>query len=699
MLQVVELQQKIRVVNAALEVSSPAQLAKALIPDDDTNDAQHKRKQLADSLANWCSAEPPRNPRTLEFFKLVALAAMKRMSGSVVSAPHLACCAVSEFVDLMDDKLKARVRLTGQHYELPSELIGARTARNGADWYDFATVEALTELSRAPVAQMPASERRDKLHQLESKLIGTRPPRKGDNILGVELVSLVGSGSFGEVWDGIYASTGEKRAVKIFANNKFKMHLAMRQFREGVAVLERLNRMSSRPATIVRMHDRDKSGLAFSMDFFKDGDLGNESPNQRGWAFDTRVEVFRKLCGALKFAHDVEVIHRDIKPGNILVGPNCTPVLTDFDIAVNSAEAAHLVTYVTPRYSSPQLLGGHQPSKTDDIYGLGCVLLFLLRSETPPFPIDAEVIRGLSGTYPRYLVEIISRCTAMDPVRRYKSVDQILEALQRGAMGRTPEVCAPRLSERIREAESGVFWWKTPAGFEIEMVYVEAGWFFMGNAYGERSEGPAHMRTIEQGYFIARYPITNGEFDRYCVSAGLARRDRFNAGERPQHPAVVTWDEAVDFCQWAGLSLPTEPQWEKAARGPDGATYPWGEAEPAANLCNWNGHPEYRGKSSTPVDAFPDGESRYGVRDSVGNIWQWCAERWTEDAYLRFERGEESSDRDGDGLLRVCRGSSWVHGVDKLRCSYRLGLNHSYQDAPDTGVRPVYSVTTAALLK
>src|SRR5690606_17447059 len=128
------------------------------------------------------------------------------------------------------------------------------------------------------------------------------------------------------------------------------------------------------------------------------------------------------------------------------------------------------------------------------------------------------------------------------------------------------------------------------------------------------------------------------------------------------HPVVnVTWHDALAFCQWAGVRLPTEAEWEKAARGTDGRIWPWGGNEPTDKLCNFN----MNVGDTTPVGAYPAGASPYGCLDMAGNVWEWTISLWGKDAN-KPDYGYPYDPNDGreapdapDAVRRTLRGGSW----------------------------------------
>jgi len=176
------------------------------------------------------------------------------------------------------------------------------------------------------------------------------------------------------------------------------------------------------------------------------------------------------------------------------------------------------------------------------------------------------------------------------------------------------------------------------------MVSIPAGPFLMGTTEGEAArlareyghhvswlsgEGP--QRTVElAAYRIDRYPVTNRRFSAFCKAAGYAARPHWQGPEPPEHlldhPVVfVDKADAEAYAQWAGKRLPTEAQWEKAARGTAGRLFPWGN-EFVPEACQWDPGGDVRQLGTAPVTAHPRGASPYGVMDLAGNAAEWCAD-------------------------------------------------------------------------
>lgn len=202
-----------------------------------------------------------------------------------------------------------------------------------------------------------------------------------------------------------------------------------------------------------------------------------------------------------------------------------------------------------------------------------------------------------------------------------------------------------------------------------ELVFVPGGLLKLGAVGPGEWSQPIHRVQIDP-FWISRHPVTNEQYARFLAASGhpeprFWQDPKFN---KPRQPVVgVSWSDARAYCQWAGLELPTEAQWEAAARGEDQRPFPWGEEPPNEELANFDnaiGHP-------TPVDRYPAGIGPFGTLDQAGNVWEWCRDSWHAEAYAERADGHPNPVATGDRSKRVVRGGSWLNPAPDLRSAVR----------------------------
>jgi serine/threonine-protein kinase len=215
------------------------------------------------------------------------------------------------------------------------------------------------------------------------------------------------------------------------------------------------------------------------------------------------------------------------------------------------------------------------------------------------------------------------------------------------------------------------------------MVLVPAGAFEMGSNNGDSDEMPVHTVTLDD-YYIDQYEVTNALY-KACVDAGVCdppvntssftRDSYFGNSQYDDYPVIrVSWYDAKAYCEWRGVRLPTEAEWEKAARGTDGRTYPWGEGIDCTK-ANYGGCVD----DTTAVGSYPDGASPYGLFDMAGNVWEWVADWYDGNYYDAYPADSWPPNPAGpsSGEYRVLRGGSWLNYGDLLRVANRSGYDPS----------------------
>jgi serine/threonine-protein kinase len=383
-------------------------------------------------------------------------------------------------------------------------------------------------------------------------------------------------------------------------------------------------------------------GLFMVMEFLQGEDLRNAIRNGHTGAVADKLRIALQIARALDFIHRHKIIHRDIKPENIHINSAGLVKLMDFGIAKHEDLSMTRPGYVlgTAYYMAPEQVRGEALTPQVDVYAFG-VVLFELFTGAKPFsgesvnqvfyqilnvPLDLTPIQT-SGA-PQTLIDLVKRCTDKIAAARPQGFGPVVAELERliaertdqtqvmaslsGAVGK-PKI-SPRLMAGVAAAVVGALVGAyfvlrpslpqritTPTGV---MVLVPGGEFHFGT-----EKQPISL----PAFYIDQTEVTNEAYAKFCE----ATKRTFTPAEGPAYPVSnVTIAEAREFAAWAGKKLPSEFQWEKAARGNDGLQFPWGATkDPSrANIGS---------KVLRPANDFPNGASPFGALQMVGNVWEY----------------------------------------------------------------------------
>lgn len=401
--------------------------------------------------------------------------------------------------------------------------------------------------------------------------------------------------------------------------------------------------------------------------------------------------LFYGVLEAMAEAHRRGIVHRDLKPQNILLRMDETglyPKVTDFGIAKVLAGTSYTMTGMTLgtcEYMAPeQVKTSDAIDQRADIYALG-VLLYRAVTGRLPFETDnhyemmlAHVERTpappsqYNAKVPAALERVILRCLQKERQARPQDCKTLRVELESALA----EVVPARPSEPVRGASTPIL--READGSEL--LRVEGGSFAMG---------PNRRTVYLDPYYLARHPVTNRQFGTFVQTTGYRPSDReagrflahFRGGSCPtallDHPVVfVSWLDANAYCRWAGRRLPTEAEWEKAARGSDGRRYPWGREDPNERLANF-GRP--LGGRTSPIGQYPAGASPHGCEDLAGNVWEWCEDRDSPRFYLSGPERNPRNTAGGAAAPHVVRGGAYGFDARSLRTYARNAFQAEFR--------------------
>jgi formylglycine-generating enzyme required for sulfatase activity len=215
------------------------------------------------------------------------------------------------------------------------------------------------------------------------------------------------------------------------------------------------------------------------------------------------------------------------------------------------------------------------------------------------------------------------------------------------------------------------------------MVLVLAGEFMIGDdRSGPNDERPAHSVYLD-AFYIDQYEVTTARYARHFKQTNRAAPQYWSTQVLLNHgnkPVVgVDWNDAVAYCSWAGKRLPTEAEWEKAARGTDQRVYPWGNEAPNEQRANFNDCCDFKDYGAlTNVGSFEKGKSPYGVYDMAGNVWELVADWYDANHYSKSPKQNPRGPSSGDN--RVLRGGSWSTEPGDVRSTNRIGGTPTNRD-------------------
>ena len=498
------------------------------------------------------------------------------------------------------------------------------------------------------IPSVPGAEQVDELAQRLQAAIGEQ----------YKVEKTLGAGGFAVVYLVRDLNLKRKLAVKVLSPDLITSRTVLERFRREAETVAQLSHPHIVPLHFIGQKDEL---LYLAMECIDGGSLVDRIDREKRLPPDDVVRITSEVASALAYAHKRGVIHRDIKPHNVLIEAETGRCLvTDFGIA-RTAEGSSLTAsgmlVGTPAYLSPEQVTGAPTDHRADIYALG-VMAYEMLTGQPPFtgPTPTAVlmkrlsespqpITKLRPDVPPALRDAIDGMLAQNPEERFQTAMDVVRALG----GATPASGGLRTSEfivRRKQTQRRKFVVGVTAGAAVAavlvtalllskgreapppspvdagMVLIRGGTYTIGTNDGAETRArPAHQVQLEP-FGIDRIEVTVGDYQR-MVDSGVVDSPWLGAVPAMNLPVSgVRWSEANRYCQLRhppNGSLPTEQQWEAAARGQEARLYPWGNS---MELSRANVAAERR-TGLAPAGSYNSGATPEGLQDMIGNVWEW----------------------------------------------------------------------------
>lgn len=437
-----------------------------------------------------------------------------------------------------------------------------------------------------------------------------------------------------------------------------------------------------------------------------------------------RVTIGWQLARALAHVHTLDLVHRDVKPDNVHIDAQGRVKLMDFGIVKSGDVTLTQAGYAlgTPHYVAPELVRGQPVTKLVDVYSYGVLLFEVLAGKRA---IQAETVETIfyqilhqdlsfepmkEANVPEELQKIVRDATARDPQNRTQSMTAIITALEAwmaahgiAVAGGTATTAIPTAPARQRVhlpnrwlAAATALSLVCAAGIGYLLLNSQKAVARVDDTLGEMAFVPAgpflhgadKQQVHLQGFYIDLTEVTNEDYEEYCRATGRKLPDGFERG-KPGYPIVnITVDEAKAYAAWAGKRLPTDREWQKAARGVDGRPYPWGDlmSPTHANVID---NPDDTWHHLVSVETFRLGRSPYLILQMIGNAREFTADTGTPTvADLRQYEAMVDPPARMDEPWVIVKGGSFQNKLEETSIHLGEVVPARYR-APDLGFRCV----------
>lgn len=592
-----------------------------------------------------------------------------------------------------------------------------------------------------------------------------------------ELISPLGAGGMATVYKAFHPAMNRHVALKILPRHLAGEASFMERFQREAQLVAQLQHPHILPVFDFGLSE----GYAYIVMPMVTGGTLIDLMERGPVPLEQALLLAEEIADALDYAHQRGLIHRDVKPGNVLMDERGHCLLTDFGLAkIRQTQDAGLTMsgtiLGTPAYMSPEQGNGLPLDGRSDVYSLGIILYELVtgrppyRAETPLAVMLKHVSEPtppptlINKTLPSVVEEVVMRALAKRPEDRYATAGDLMRALRHARENLRATMAGPVVAQPVPGATRVPWWgvagvglvvlavvvgaigWRmanvaapvptptptlntpitpatqapvqpsatlpplvftaTPAPAQTDtpppiattsvpasagpltetssvdgavLIFVPAGPFLRGadaqDINALPAEKPQQSITLD-AFWIDQTEVTNAQYT-LCVQAGACtpptsrqsstRSAYYDAPQFANYPVIyISWGDARRYCAWAGRRLPSEAEWEKAARGDTGFRYPWGNELPSLSRSNFNNSVG----DTSAVGAYPSGASPLGTWDMAGNVMEWVND-WYSGPYYATSPLVNPTGPDRSALGHSVRGGAWNSGAVEVRLTHR----------------------------
>jgi serine/threonine-protein kinase len=486
-----------------------------------------------------------------------------------------------------------------------------------------------------------------------------------------EILEILGEGGMGIVLKAYDTILKEMVAIKTLhsklANDKFIKNRFLNEAKLCLALTH---------PNIIRVRDVSIYNNIYYMvmEYIQGVELKSILPTLDISDIKSIYKLIRPILEALDYAHNY-TIHRDIKPANIMIKDN-KAYLMDFGIS-KALEDSELQNHTiiggmgTKKYASPeQMFNANDVDKRTDIYSMGIMLYQLFTKKIPKNTAveQPEKPSNYNSKISPLLDNVILKMIESKPNMRQNNFKEVIDVLDNIILTMQTSQTQQELIDTKQDNKDI---------FDLDlnnMIRIPSGEFLRGSGLESKISIEKPRKTIFlDEFYISKYCVTNEEYNQFLKDTNYKVPKNFeeNLKNKPNHPVVyVSYNDAKEYCKYKNVSLPTEAQWEKVAKGGKNFIYPWGNKFEINNVNIANTY-----NDTIPVDNLDNGKSVDGIYNLAGNVWEWCEDDFVDDFYKRADKNNPVAKENSE--IKVLRGGSFDFIDNAARTSFRFHAHNT----------------------